>query len=146
LYKHEFYLQKFLPVAVLLLVLLSTPANANLSEGVMYSGFSTSSGTTVSVRRALASNSAIDRELQVKLAQDEDVSVRRTLAGNPAIVRELLVKQAEDEDVSVRGYLASNPAIVPGIQAKLAEDKQPEVRSALVSNSSFWRSRDEVNQ
>jgi hypothetical protein len=65
---------------------------------------------------------------------------------NPAIIPGVQAKLAEDEDAYVRRALASNPAIVPDVQHILAVDKQLDVRSALVNNSSFWRSRDEVNQ
>lgn len=68
-----------------------------------------------------------------KMANHHLANVRKMLAENANVSREIMLKLAEDDDkdVNVRITLSANEHISPKIATMLARDKVPEVREAV---------------
>jgi hypothetical protein len=83
---------------------------------------------SAAVRRRLAENPRVSRDIMALLAKDNDAEVRSALAWNSSAPLEILEKLCEDPDVNVRLSLTENHCIHKAVLQRLTGDENPYVQ------------------
>jgi hypothetical protein len=80
-----------------------------------------------SIRRRVAENPNISRDIVDMLMHDQDVDVRIGLAENPSVGLEYVEVFMQDESADVRFSIAENPLMRGDVLLRLATDENPYV-------------------
>ena len=113
-----------------ILVRRNAAGNPNIAQELL-SGLAE---VTLRVRRSLAENASVPRELLERVTKHAETSIRGAAAENANTAPELLRLLAEDEDSDVRASVARNPNTPPELLGSLAADGISYVRRAVIEN------------
>ncbi|MGB4811263.1 MAG: hypothetical protein WBP13_02100 [Methylophilaceae bacterium] len=88
----------------------------------------------VFIKRALASDERLPKEVLLKLATHQDKPVRSTVAANPATPRAIIKLLIQDNSYAVRRSIASRADLTMASIQQLVDDRDDWVRQRLARN------------